>query len=41
MAPEIIEGFINNATNVSAAVQDFTDDFESLCGKGKTMLNCD
>lgn len=41
VAPEIIEGFINNTTNVSAAVQDFTDDFENLCGKGKTMLNCD
>ena len=41
VAPEIIEGFINNATNVSAAVQDFTNDFEGLCGKGKTMLNCD
>ena len=41
VAPEIIEGFINNTTNVSAAVKDFTDDFEKLCGKGKTMLNCD
>lgn len=41
VAPDIIEGFINNTTNVSAAVQDFTDDFENLCGKGKTMLNCD
>lgn len=40
VAPDIIEGFINNATNVSSAVQDFTDDFEKLCGKGKTMLNC-
>ena len=41
VAPDIIEGFINNTTNVSAAVQDFTNDFEKLCGKGKTMLNCD
>ncbi len=41
VAPDIIEGFINNTTNVSAAVQDFTDDFEKLCGEGKTMLNCD
>ena len=40
VAPDIIEGFINNATNVSSAVQDFTDDFEKLCGKGKTKLNC-
>ena len=40
VAPDIIEGFINNATNVTSAVQDFTDDFEKLCGKGKTMLNC-
>ena len=41
VAPDIIEGFINNTTNVQAAVQDFTDDFEKLCGEGKTMLNCD
>ena len=41
VAPEIIDGFINNTTNVSAAVQDFTNDFEKLCGENKTMLNCD
>lgn len=41
VAPDIIEGFINNATNVTSAVKDFTDDFENLCGKGKTMLNCE
>lgn len=40
VAPEIIEGFINN-TNISAAIKDFTNDFEGLCGKGKTMINCD
>lgn len=39
VAPEIIEGFINN-TNVSSAVDVFTEDFESLCGEGKTMLDC-
>lgn len=41
VAPEIIDGFINNTTNVSAAVQDFTNDFEKLCGEGKTMLDCE
>lgn len=40
VAPDIIDAFINN-TNISSAVQAFTDDFEGLCGKGKTMLNCD
>ena len=39
VAPDIIEGFINN-TNVSSAVDVFTEDFENLCGKGKTMLDC-
>ena len=40
MAPEIIEGLIENAC-VSGAVADFVRDFEELCGKGKTALNCD
>lgn len=40
MAPEIIEGLINN-TSISSAVDAFTDDFEKLCGKNKTMLNCE
>ena len=40
VAPDIIEGFINNP-NISSAVEVFTEDFEGLCGKGKTMLNCD
>ena len=40
VAPDIIEGFINN-TNVLSAVKDFTNDFEKLCGEGKTMFNCD
>ena len=41
VAPDIIEGFINNTTNISAAVKEFINDFEELCGKGKTMLNCE
>lgn len=40
VAPDIIDAFINN-TNISSAVEVFTEDFERLCGKGKTMLNCD
>lgn len=39
-ATDIIEGLIKNAS-VSAAVQAFTDDFQALCGEGKTMVNCD
>lgn len=39
-ATDIIEGLIKNAS-VTAAVQAFTDDFQTLCGKGKTMVNCD
>lgn len=38
-APEIIEGLIINPT-VTAAVEAFKKDFESLCGEGKTMLDC-
>lgn len=40
LASEVIENLIKNA-NVTAAVEDFVKDFESLCGKGKTMLNCE
>lgn len=40
LASEVIENLIKNA-NVTAAVDDFVKDFESLCGKGKTMLNCE
>ena len=40
VAPEIIEGLIKN-TSISSAVDAFVDDFENLCGKNKTMLNCD
>lgn len=40
IAPEIIEGLIKNTT-ISSAVDTFVDDFESFCGKNKTMLNCE
>ena len=40
VAPDIIEGFINNP-NISSAVDVFTKDFEGLCGEGKTMLDCE
>ena len=40
IASDVIENLIKNA-NVTAAVTDFVTDFESLCGKGKTMLNCE
>ncbi len=40
LASEVIENLIKNA-NVTSAVNDFVADFESLCGKGKTMLNCE
>ncbi len=41
VAPDIIDGFINNTTNISAAVKEFTNDFENLCGEGKTMIDCE
>lgn len=40
IASDVIENLIKNA-NVTAAVADFVADFETLCGKGKTMLNCE
>lgn len=40
IASDVIENLIKNA-NVTSAVDDFVADFESLCGKGKTMLNCE
>ncbi len=40
IASDVIENLIKNA-NVTAAVNDFVADFESLCGKGKTMLTCE
>ena len=40
IASDVIENLIKNA-NVTMAVNDFVADFESLCGQGKTMLNCE
>lgn len=40
ISSDVIENLIRNA-NVTTAVGDFVADFESLCGKGKTMLNCE
>lgn len=40
IASDVIENLIKNA-NVTTAVNDFVADFEALCGKGKTMLNCE
>ena len=40
ISSDVIENLIRNA-NVTAAVNDFVADFESLCGPGKTMLNCE
>ena len=36
IAPAVIEGLVKNAA-VAAAIDDFTRDFEGLCGKGITM----
>ena len=38
ISPDVIENLIRNAS-VKEAEQDFIDDFEKLCGKGKTMLD--
>ena len=40
IAPDMIEKFVENA-NVTFAVNAFKKDFETLCGKGKTMLDCE
>ena len=40
VAPDVIENLLKNAC-VSSAVQDFVNDFEGLCGAGKTMLDCE
>ena len=40
ISSDVIDNLIKNA-NVTAAVNDFVADFESLCGKGKTMLDCE
>lgn len=39
VAPDVIEHFARNAA-VTAAVDDFTRDFISLVGEGKTMSDC-
>ncbi|KOF57613.1 MULTISPECIES: fructose-6-phosphate aldolase [Clostridium] len=39
IAPDVIEGLIK-LDAVTCAVEAFTKDFEKLCGKGKTMINC-
>lgn len=38
-APNIIEGLVKNR-EIFAAIEDFTTDFETLTGKGKTMSTC-
>ncbi len=39
VAPDVIEGLIKHPC-VDSADNTFIHDFESLCGEGKTMLNC-
>lgn len=39
IAPDVIEGLIKNDA-VTSAVDAFTNDFEGLCGEGRTMQNC-
>lgn len=39
IAPDVIEGLIKNDA-VTSAVDAFTNDFEGLCGKSKTMKDC-
>lgn len=39
VAPEVIEGLVKNQA-ITAAVDDFIQDFEGLTGEGKDMLNC-
>ena len=39
VAPDVIDAFVRNA-EVDRAVGQFTDDFEGLCGVGRTMLDC-
>ncbi len=40
VAPDVIEGLIKHPC-VDSADDTFIKDFASLCGEGKTMLNCD
>lgn len=39
ISPDVLSGFIGKET-VMNAVADFTRDFETLCGQGKTMVDC-
>ena len=39
VAPDVIEGLLRNQC-VNYAEDEFISDFENLCGKGKTMLDC-
>lgn len=39
VAPEVIEGLVKNQA-ITAAVEDFIQDFEGLVGEGKDMSNC-
>ena len=39
VAPEVIEGLVKNPA-ITAAIEDFVKDFETLAGEGKTMSSC-
>ena len=39
VAPEVIEGLVKNQA-ITAAIEDFVKDFETLAGEGKTMRSC-
>lgn len=39
VAPEVIEGLVRNQA-ITAAIEDFVKDFETLAGEGKTMSSC-
>lgn len=39
ISTDVIEGLIKNNA-ITSAIDVFTNDFESLCGHGKTMLDC-
>ena len=39
VAPEVIERLVKNQA-ITAAIEDFVKDFESLAGEGKTMSSC-
>ena len=40
ISPDVLDLLIKN-DSVTAALNVFREDFESVCGKGKTMLDCD